>query len=478
MKRTKLSYFLTAILVISLNSSCEKWFDVQPKSQIKSDILFETEAGFKEALAGVYTILTDQALYGKELTYGMMGVLSHEWDSYSSQYADDASYNYTATQFRNRTEAVWSNMYKAISNTNMILENIDKNNVFTGDNKSIIKGEALALRAFIHFDLLRCFGLSYAVNANQAAIPYVTLYTSKQTKQYTVDEVVKLIIEDLIAAQALLKVDPLYTGKTVAEYDDNGYLINRQLHLNYFAVEALLARVYLFKGDYVNARIYAQNVVNANKFTFTTQQEFIDETNLSGVTEHIFALQINKLHQYAIDYLSQEGEGPIYSLTDAMRKSYYESNSVDYRYLYLFKAGLNADANKQYILKFSEPETSTTSKVDPQYYKDKMPLIKISEMYFILAECDNHDGLTPLNNLNAVVRARGVESINSFSDFRTLMTSEFRKEFLAEGQLFYYYKRTNQQNIQNSETNLVATKSYTFPIPDAEYEAGTRTTNK
>lgn len=35
-------------------TSCEKWLDVNPKSEIKADKLFDTEAGFKDALTGLY----------------------------------------------------------------------------------------------------------------------------------------------------------------------------------------------------------------------------------------------------------------------------------------------------------------------------------------------------------------------------------------------------------------------------------------
>jgi hypothetical protein len=407
----------------------------------------------------------------------MMGVLSHEWNSYSSQYNDDAAFEYTSSLTRGRIEGIWSNMYKAISNINLILENIDNQNVFTGNNYAIIKGEALALRAFLHFDLLRCFGVSYATSRSQAAIPYVTLYTSNQTKQLTVDEIAVKAIDDLVAAKELLKVDPIYTGKAVSEYDDNGYLINRQLHLNYYAVEALLARIYLYQGDYTNARVYAQNVVNAQKFTFTPQQYFIDQTDLSGAPEHIFALQINNLHQYAIDYLSQEGGATIFSLTNDMLTSYYGSNTDDYRFVYLFEAGTAANANKQYTLKYSEPKTNI-SIADEQYYRDKLAVLKISEMYFILAECDHHDGISPLDNINPILRARGLADWVQIDDFRSLMTSEFRKEFIAEGQLFYYYKRLNQAYIQNSDADMVTTKAYTFPIPESEYEAADRTANR
>ena len=459
--------------------SCEKWLDVQPQTQIKADALFETEAGFKEALAGIYTIMTDQALYGRELTYGMMGVLSHEWTGFSPSYNDDGSYNYLSSLSRNRVDAVWSNMYKAISNVNMLLENIDKNDVFSGDNRAIIKGEALALRAFLHFDLVRCFGVSYVINPAQPAIPYVTLYTSNQTKQYTVDEVVKLAINDLTQAKDLLKIDPIFTGRTVSVLDDGGYLINRQMHMNYYAVNALLARIYLYQGDYNDARLEAQSVINAERFTFSTQQNISEQVDLSGSPEQIFALQINDLHQRSINHLTAQGSGPVFSLSSSSADSYFgqDSKTNDYRYMYLLADGSGASAGQKYSLKYTAP-TTPPNLSNPSYYRDKLPLIKISEMHFILSECDNHDGNDPLPTINTVRVARGLPALISFGDYRSLMTSEFRKEFLAEGQLFYYYKRINQALIQNSDINLVTSKGYTFLLPDAEQEAANRLSNR
>jgi len=468
----KINTTFAIIFTAMLFTSCSKWLDVQPNSQIKDSELFKDESGFKDALAGVYTILTDQTLYGKELTYGMMGVLSHEWVTYPTAYDDDGNYNYIGTLSQNRIEGVWSNMYKALSNTNNILGNIDSKKVFKGDNYNIIKGEALALRGFIHFDLLRCFGTSYTINSSQYAIPYVTKYTAQQTSQYKVDEVVSKILEDLLAAKELLKVDPIFTGKKVTEFDDNGYLINRQLHLNYYAVEGLLARIYLYMGDYAKARESAQAVINSGKFSFSTQANYINGTDLSGAPEHLFALQITNLNQYAIDYLSEEGTA-VFSLNSATLLSYYENNTDDYRYLYLFENGTSINVDKRYVLKYSESASTE------DYYQKKMPLLKLAEIYYILAECDYHDGTDVLKDFNPVRKARGVAQMTTApADFRSVMTNEYRKEFIGEGQLFYYYKRWNMASIRGSDKDLVGLKAYIFPLPASEYEAANRVTNR
>ena len=56
--------------------SCENWFDVNPKSQVKNDILFENENGYKTALFGIYTTMATPALYGQELTMSLLDVLA------------------------------------------------------------------------------------------------------------------------------------------------------------------------------------------------------------------------------------------------------------------------------------------------------------------------------------------------------------------------------------------------------------------
>ena len=52
--------------------SCENWFDVNPKSQVKNDILFENENGYKTALFDIYTTMATPALYGQELTMSLL----------------------------------------------------------------------------------------------------------------------------------------------------------------------------------------------------------------------------------------------------------------------------------------------------------------------------------------------------------------------------------------------------------------------
>lgn len=471
MNRIKSIIYIASILLLSL--SCSKWLDVEPNSQIKSSELLRTEAGFKEALAGVYTLMTEERLYGKELQYGMMGVLSHEWSNYSTTYNEDGNYNYEATTVQTRMNNVWNGMYTAITNANNIIANIDeRKNVFSGDNFNIIKGEAYALRGFLHFELLRLFGTSYLLEPNKPAIPYVTRYTALQTRQSTVREVLDMVVADLKIALDLLKSDPIYTGREVSEIDDNGYLLNRQLHLNYYAVEGVLARAYLYAGENQLARNHADNVIESGQFTFTTQANFISESNFTSATEHLFGLQINDLHQRAITYLSQEGTS-VLSLNANILTNYYESNTDDYRFLYLFRNGTGVNADSRYLLKYTEP-TSTQ-----MYYRNKSTVIKLSEMYFIKAICNLRESASILAPINEVRRARGISALSVEPvDATETLISEFRKEFFGEGQLFHLYKLINRRFVFGSDKDLVGLKAYIFPLPVAEYDAADRQNNR
>lgn len=177
--KKRIIYSVLLILTV-LTSSCESWLDVDPRTKVKSDDLFETEAGFKDALIGAYTLMKAEALYGRELTYGFIDAVTGPYAAYNNKvYNEVAQWKYlTSTPVRAQIDAMWSKMYNMLANVNNLLDNIDKRqSVFTGDNYNIIKGEALGLRAYIHFDLLRLF--ASAADLNKEAIPYVKTYKSK-----------------------------------------------------------------------------------------------------------------------------------------------------------------------------------------------------------------------------------------------------------------------------------------------------------
>ena len=476
--KNKILLPLVVLITIASMYSCSDWLDVKPKSQVKDKELFSSEPGFKEALSGVYSLLVTEPLYTKELRFGMSGVLAREWSYYTTitgGYAGEESYDYTVSATENRIDAIWKGLYNTIANANVILEVIDnKKSVLTGVNYNIIKGEAMAMRAFCHFDLLRYFGVSWTVNSNQPSIPYVKTYAPLQSQQLTVSQVIDKVLEDLNNAAELLKSsDPIYTKKVITELDDNGYLMNRQRHLNYYAVKGLQARVYLYKKDYVNAKLCAKEVINSGAFTWVSQSNMIAMNDPAGATEQLWAIDVQSLSTIATNYFStSSGSGvfPIYS--ERLTIYYGDERQDDYRYMYLFENGIGANSNSRYLRKVYTPNLTDS------YYQNKMTMLKLSEMYYIVAESCYYTGDDYMTPINEVRYARGLKTASQPANFINFLTTEFRKDFLGEGQLFLFYKRQNMGSIYDSAADLIGLKAYTFPLPKSETQAAQREDNR
>ena len=465
-------------MVLSL-TSCEEWLNVQPRSQVEDTELFSSESGFKEALAGVYSSMVSTSTYTKEMTYGFIGVLGQEWDYfYSAQYDDAAAYNYDATFTTNYIKGIWAGNYSGIANVNNILAHVDDNcGLFSRDNHDVIKGEALALRAFLHFDLLRCFGVSYSVNPDMPSIPYSTALSYRVFPQLTVKEVGDNIIRDLNEAAQLLKgSDPIVTKREITESVDNGYLINRQLHLNYYAVKALEARVYMWIENYSKALEAAEEVIGSDAFDWSKLSNLQAGYDKCLADEHLFALNNLTMSSDIADNFFNENSQYSFAVSRDRLLDYFDNATQDYRYTFLFKNGSSTHANNRYVTKYDNPSSNTNT-----YYMFKMPLIRLPEMYLIASEVyyRNGDKDASKKMLNIVRTQRNLPAMNELSDDYYLdLIHEYRREFIGEGQLFFLYKRLNRPSILYSDVDAIAEKVYTFPLPITETESAQRKENR
>ena len=145
-----------------LLTACDDWLDVKPKTQIESDDMFSSETGFKDVLNGVYVNLSSSDMYGREMTYGLVDIIG---DTYygvygNTNYSRALSHEYTFTGVEEIINTIWKKSYTTIAMLNELLNQLEQadKSMFGTDNYNVIKGEALGLRAFLHFDILRLFG--------------------------------------------------------------------------------------------------------------------------------------------------------------------------------------------------------------------------------------------------------------------------------------------------------------------------------
>ncbi|MDR1720702.1 MAG: RagB/SusD family nutrient uptake outer membrane protein [Dysgonamonadaceae bacterium] len=483
-KNIFISCFFGALLILA---ACEEWLDVKPKSQVEGSELFRTESGFKDALTGVYTALTSNALYGREMTFGFVDCIG---DAYygagtNTVHSYAKSHLYDNASVEALIGNIWSGCYNAIATLNNILENLETadTDMFSRDNYNVIKGEALGLRAFLHFDLLRLFAPSWASDPEAAAIPYVTTYGYQTTPLSTVREVMEKILDDLNQSTALLKAsDPVATGRVITASDDNGYLLHRYFHFNYYAAKATLARVYLYKQDAPNARTCATEVINGGMVSWTSVNDMATAQDSARdrtfVHEQAFALQVDNMESYVLGYtygtVQYNARFTIYVYW--MNYSIWPTatHSTDWRRVYL-TSNSNTNSGNYY----------TTSKLWQagmgETHIKRMPLIRLPEMYLILAETET-DIAAALGHLNTIRENRGVTAPATAVDAAALQSEvelEYYREYVGEGYLFYYYKRLDRPTHRGGSYFYANTLNfnkewYVLPIPKEEIEYGNR----
>ena len=148
-----------------INFSCSNWLDIKPSDRISEENNFSDLAGFKKALNGVYIELNNPDLYGKNLSCEFIEILAQRYavgdENKSNKELMKFSYNGSAG--RGKSTSIWGTAYKLIANANLILKNVEQHrDVLVGEYYNLVKGETLALRALLHFDLFRLFGPVYA----------------------------------------------------------------------------------------------------------------------------------------------------------------------------------------------------------------------------------------------------------------------------------------------------------------------------
>jgi len=469
-KPNKTLAILLVIFTITLTSSCKKWLDVQPEDKFTKDQIYRTPEGVAEVINGFYQKLGNESLYGGNLSLTVLDVLAQRYriSSTTNPYYVFDSFSYGSESSQKTFNNIWTQMYATIANINDLTANLPKiDNGLTSAQKNQYLGEAIGLRAFIHFDLLRMFGQPYNEStADFLAIPYYRELSTTISDFSTNKEVVQFILEDIAEAEALLADDPIRGGKSTDNYNNNRF--------NYYAVLALKARVYQWIDDKPNALSAAKSLIDAqNVFPWVTHSAITitgKDTDRKFFSENIFSVfnpKLNELYVSRFDGNLLDGDILATGADNAISKV-YENYEGDYRYTYLWPYSTTGVGYRTFIKYADISNKSNISRF-------MVPVIRISEMYYIAAE-STEDPLEALDYLNIVRRHRNLlVDISNPSTLRNELTKEYMKEFYGEGQLFYYYKRIGSTSILSMTNggNQLAVNESTFiiPIPQEEFDA-------
>lgn len=492
MKRIRNIFLM--VLGLTTCMSCQDWLDVDPKSEIKSDLMFESESGFRDALDGAYILMRGTDLYGQEATWGFTDAIGQQYDVYSqsARYYQASRYNYNQTS--SVSDGIWAKSYKVVANINNMLENIDKKqSIITPTVYGIYKGEALGLRAFLHFDLLRMFGWgdleNNPANLERLCIPYITEYSKGLSRQLKVGEILPLLERDLKAAIELLDVnDPYGQAPKYDDYylpNDDKYFDKRESHFNYWAAVATLARVYMWYGKKAEALELVNQFIDAGQFywvsSYNVDSYYEKNRDITFTPEHVFYLDFPKFFDQIKSFIDPTANDPnanaslIYHKQSRADKTFESTKggNTDYRYRRQYNK-VNQYFDGWAIYKFWEVQDYTFGK--------RIPLIKKPELYYMAAECllasgKAADRKEAIDLMNTVRYNRGISKNFDLpytleaNQIQDEITKEYQKEFMCEGQLFYYYKRLGFKTIPYS-TKAGSDAVYVVPLPVNDVNLG------
>lgn len=465
----KVHYYIAVLLTALLSfSSCEDFLDVNPDGQEKQDELLSTRDGIESAMYGVYAKLRESSLYGASLSFKHVDVLAQHFDCAGNDlYTQLGAYNYEYADVKSVWEAVWTAMYNNISNVNAVI-NCDLVKDASQYPYTIYKGEALGLRAFMHFDLLRLYTEQITRNPAASGIPYATEFSLKTPEFSTASQVYDYIIADLLEAERLLADE----GDFAEESD---FMLDRKIHFNVNAVRATLARVYLTKGDKENAAKYAKKVVETSGHTLT---EKIDvEGELAGVlsnTETIWGVYYAEFYSLVNpslqQYQTRSSLNPRRDYADIFNKNL---DGMDFRVNAYF--GMVGETLR--FIKLTDVyELRGMASNRPSDLILGINMIRLPEMYYILAEAYmDSDNALATEYFNEVIEHRGLTALDERTTplplTQELINDERYKEFWGEGQSFFNLKRTHSA-ISLPDGSFVQPSNAVFviPVPDIEYD--------
>lgn len=464
--------------------SCSDWLEVKPYDKISEGELLKSEEGYQKMLNGIYIDLNSDALYGQTLSVEMIEVMGGAYtigtdNSVWGNYKDLSSYQYGTGYWRNRLDQTWNKAYALILNCNKILETIDGNQgLFTSGNFYVIKGEAMALRAMLHFDMLRLFGPVYSKDSEKIAIPYYIKETNAPEPLLSAKEVAEHVVADLEEARTLLANDPVKTEGTLMSGATDGtsnFMRYRALRLNYYAVEALLARVYLYMGDKTNAFKYASDVIKA---TDNGIFPFVDKSLVTGSPEDpdrifssevLFALTNTSRGNLFKNYFDPSRlPNYVFRMDNSLMSNLIYGGAATtggYQDDYRYRANWIATGSNRYFYKYSDMVATGSIQ------NTMIPMIRMGEMFLIAAESQSDNLAAGVQYVNALRRNRGVANLQTLTP--DLLKYEYIRELYGEGQLFYLYKRLNSDIITSASKSKNPKASdliFVVPLPDSEIE--------
>lgn len=450
MKNIKFFVFspiFTLVGVLVLFYSCDSFVAVDlPSSQLTSATVFEEKATANAAMTDIYSKLRDNGLLTGNGT-GMsaaLGAYCDDLDYYGgSTGSTQFFYNNTLLPTNGTIGEWWSTSYNQIYSANAVYEGVKASTKLSQNDKNQLMGEALFVRALVHFYLVNLFG----------DVPYITITNYEQNQsvhRMPTATVYSNIIADLEAAQGLLPAS---------------YFGGLRIRPNKFVATALLARVYLYNENWAEAANAASAVLNETG-TYTLESD-LDAAFLKDSESTIWQLvpQVEGRNtDEGANFIFTAGPPPFVALRNELLTAF---ETGDLRKGHWIKSMNNGSDTWYHAYKYKEQAFTGVT-------KEYSIVFRLSEQYLIRAEARAQQGdlIGAKDDLNVIRNLADLSNTTAVSqqDILEAIQRERRMEFFTEnGHRFFDLKRTHQLNTVLSvlKPGWNATDAL-LPLPESE----------
>ncbi|NLP58781.1 RagB/SusD family nutrient uptake outer membrane protein [Lutibacter sp. B1] len=440
------------IFLVILNACTTDDLDPALKQNKDSETGIVSVDNLYALIKGAYSRMTNSEYYGRDyIVTNEVRTDNCFSNGNSGRFTTQAGFTYSAN-----TGYIWDNCYSVISSANLII-NTDLNSLEGDlDEGNHIKGQAYAIRALAHFDLLKTYGQQHV--GGNLGVPYITQFlssTSSEEELYrsrnTIEEVKNFILSDLGTAYDLMSVSS-----------------NKEFFSKY-AAKALESRVALYFEMWGEAKAAAEIVINSGKYSIIPKDNYISSWESNQNVNSIFELAFSATDNQGINGLAY-----IYR-TDNGVGSYGDVSALPNVATLYEEGDVRAD-----ILGYDTNRRGNTYLVNIGKYPDNqgydnIPLIRYEEVILNYAEALFETGGDALTQLNLITSNRGATAYTSVTKDDIL--NERRKELIFEGFRFDDLVRTGKDiekiELEQNFLNTIPYGDYrlAWPIPQSEMDA-------
>ncbi len=438
--------FLLLFFLFGFCQSCDDYVDVSlPNSQLTGVTVFEDVTTANAALAGLYAKLRTSGVFagGTGMSY-YLGLYADELDHYQTTTLNNF-YTNTLVAGESGVSSVWNQSYRQIYEANALLEGINGSVSLAEADRNQLRGEALFIRAFVHFYLVNLFG----------DVPYVK--TTDYEKNTQVQRIATTLVYDEIVAD-------LTEASTLL---GDAYMSAERVRPNRLAAQAVLARVYLNMGDYGAASNAASAVLNNPLYVW---EKDLDKVFLKESTTTIWQFMPNAAGNNTSEgstHIFTAGPPSTIALTPSLVNA-FEAN--DLRRQKWIKAVTNGSATWYHAFKYKQ-RTNTAASLEYSV------VLRLAEQYLIRAEARARQGelTNAKSDLNLIRTRAGIGPTAAVTGEELIadVMQQRRLELFTEfGHRFFDLRRNNAlDNILSATKPGWNTTDQLWPLPERELEA-------